>query len=76
MHLGEVLRGELDRAMTEMPPAPVTHQMIRLVHARQEHGRITGLSRVAASDLPEELQELLEQIARQEKGNASEPTDL
>jgi hypothetical protein len=47
-----------------------------LVHARQEHGRITGLSRVAASDLPEELQELLEQIARQEKGNASEPTDL
>ena len=41
MHLGEVLRGELDRAMTEMPPAPVTHQMIRLVHARQEHGRIT-----------------------------------
>jgi hypothetical protein len=75
-HLGKVLRVELDRAMTEVPPAQVMHQMIRLVHARQDDGRIVGLSRAATDDLPEDLRQLLEQIALLEKGDASEPTDL
>jgi len=77
MHIGEVLRLDLDKVINEPPPDPVMRQMIKYVRSRQDQLGPLALSRVPHEELPPELQRLLEQIfsAEQYRGPKG-PLDL